>query len=125
MTQNAGVVEVEIDGADAGGELVRAALGDLIFYLRDVPGVRVSTASQPVPGSKGVATDLIIAAGTSGAISALVEVFHLWLRRDKRRALTITQRLGGDGLVTKIEGENISLDSIEAAVKAVWGTGQE
>ncbi|MGH3826446.1 MAG: effector-associated constant component EACC1 [Pseudonocardiaceae bacterium] len=57
--------------------------------LREAAG-SVSRRRIPEPGAKGAAGEVILALGSAGAVTAAVECFRAWLRRDKTRTLTVT-----------------------------------
>ena len=47
-------------------------------------------ASRPAPGQKGVLTDVLIPLGSSGALTATVEVFKAWLaKRPTHRTIDV------------------------------------
>jgi len=71
----------------------------------------------PVSGQKGGVVEIIIALGSAGAISAAIEVFKMWLGKDKSRGLTVTKVVNGVKTSTRIVGDNISNEIILEALK--------
>ena len=70
----------------------------------------------PVPGRKGGAEAIILALGTSGAVSAAVTVFRAWLSRSADRKLTIRGRVDGREIDLRIDGRNVTERSLLAAL---------
>jgi hypothetical protein len=78
----------------------------------------------PVPGRKGGGETIILALGSAGAISAMVEVIKAWLSRDRSRSLEITSHVEGHGRRTiTIHGEQVSDAAIREAVQGLVGSG--
>ncbi|PTA42833.1 hypothetical protein C8054_28605 [Micromonospora sp. RP3T] len=68
--------------------------------------------------TKGWLSELAADAGTPAAVAGLVRVIHLWLKRDRRRSLTLTRP---DGTQVRIEGEAISEATVRDAVARALG----
>lgn len=113
-------VAVNIDGAEEGDEVTRIAREELLQDLQDAAQVGVKEVADAHTGAKGAATDLILAAGTSGGITALVRIFQLWLSRDRYRSLIIKRLVNGQEHVIEIRGDNLSAANVEQAVDAIW-----
>jgi len=71
----------------------------------------------PVAGQKGGLVEIIVALGSAGALTAAVEVFKLWLSRDKTRSIDITTKTGDVEKKITITGENISKELLAQALK--------
>lgn len=71
----------------------------------------------PVAGQKGGLVEIIVALGSAGAVTAAVEVFKLWLGRDKTRSIDITTKTGDVEKKITITGENISKELLAQALK--------
>jgi hypothetical protein len=77
-------------------------------------------AGESEPGKKGIdASQIIIALGSAGAITAAVEVFKAWLGRDKKRSIRIKNTK--DELT--ITGDNISEQLLSKALDV--GAGRQ
>ncbi|MGH3869033.1 MAG: effector-associated constant component EACC1 [Pseudonocardiaceae bacterium] len=87
--------------------------------LREAAG-SVSRRRIPEPGAKGAVGEVILALGSAGAVTAAVECFRAWLRRDKTRSLTVTWADGeGAARTTTVTGENIDQASFQALAEAI------
>ena len=71
----------------------------------------------PVAEQKGGLVEIIVALGSAGAVTAVVEVFKLWLSRDKTRSIDITTKTGDVEKKITITGENISKELLAQALK--------
>jgi hypothetical protein len=80
--------------------------------------------SSPAGGTKGSVEAIILALGSAGAMTALVEVIKAWLGRDGSRRLTITtvDEAHRRRSIT-IQGDKIAEATIREAVRAVAGVG--
>jgi hypothetical protein len=91
--------------------------------LEDAAGT-VRRESVPALGQKGGGETIILALGSAGAISAMVEVIKAWLSRDRSRSLEITTLTDGHGGRTiTVHGEQVSDATIREAVKGLVGSG--
>lgn len=109
-------LQVELDGIRSDHPAAEGAYAELLQDLHSVRSIQAEERAVPVAGSKGVATDVIIGLGSSGAIVSLVNVFRLWLQRDRRRSLRIVRGEGANREVISIEGDNVSVDLIQKAL---------
>lgn len=111
----------EMIGLDADHPVVLSAVAELMEDARDVDGLSLTEVDQAsMPGHKGAVTDLVIALGGPSVIAGAVRVFHLWLRRDKLRSLTLVRKRDGEpDLVVALHGENISEEVIKDALNQV------
>lgn len=75
----------------------------------------------PVPGQKGGAEAIILALGTSGAITAAVAIFKAWLGRASDRAIRMKAKVGDRTVEIELSGANIS----EATLRAALGMARE
>jgi hypothetical protein len=77
-----------------------------------------------VPGKKGGGETIILALGSAGAISAMVEIIKAWLGRDRDRSLEITTVDQGSGRRTiTIHGEQVDDATLREAVRGLVGSG--
>lgn len=119
-------VEARVLGLYMDHPSVQAAINELKTDLRDAPSsVDVREAALPDKGTKGSISDIIIAMGTPAGIAGVARIFHLWLSRDKHRSLLLTHRSGGRETVIEIDGENVSAETVDQAVRAMWGEQSE
>lgn len=73
---------------------------ELLMGLRDaVPSTQ--QLHEPVPGTKGIAGDILVPLISAGALTGVVEVLRTWLGRDDGRAIRV--RFGDEGDVQEIE----------------------
>jgi hypothetical protein len=70
----------------------------------------------PVPGQKGGAEAIILALGTSGALTAAVAVFKAWLGRATDRAIRMKAKVGDRTVEIELSGSNISESTLRAAL---------
>jgi len=85
----------------------------LVKDLRE-EGIDARTVDRPDPDAldKGPAAEIILALGTSGAVSAAVTMFQAWLARDKTRFIEIVRRRE-DGSETSV---TLRADNFDAKV---------
>lgn len=73
---------------------------------------------RPVEGTKGTIDQLIIALGSAGAFSAVVDCFRAWLGRDRDRRIDVRWNDNGvEGSVT-LTGEAVDVETIREIAKA-------
>jgi Effector Associated Constant Component 1 len=105
----------------------REQVGAFYRELRsEVGDVRTETA--PEAGAKGATTDIILALGSSGALTAAVTMFKSWLDRDKSRALDIEWTDGDQRRTLSIRGTDVGEHTFDELVRAagrreLGGTG--
>ena len=61
------------------------------------------------PGTKGTVDELIVALGSSGVLTAVVECFRAWLQRDKSRSIDV--RWDEDGVERHVTFSGQNLDA--------------
>jgi NADPH-dependent glutamate synthase beta subunit-like oxidoreductase len=90
----------------------------LYAALREEAGA-VLQRGVPEPGAKGAVDTVVLALGSSGALTAAVACFRAWLARDKTRTLTVawTDDTGDEQTVT-VTGDNIDRASFQALAEA-------
>lgn len=65
---------------------------------------------------------VLMLGGPTAVLGSAVRVFHLWLKRDRRRSLTlIADRGDGNPIVIEIQGEAISEQTVNDAVQKLAG----
>lgn len=73
-------------------------------------------------GTKGGAAAIILALGTSGAVTAAVQIFVAWLKRDKDRSVTLTVTdASGRKKKLSVTGKNVTEDLLRDGLKAGAG----
>lgn len=70
----------------------------------------------PVPGQKGGAEAIILALGTSGALTAAVTIFKAWLGRAADRTIKMKARVGDRVVEVELSGTNISESTLRSAL---------
>ena len=70
----------------------------------------------PVPGKKGGIEEIILALGTSGAITAAISIFRAWLARSADRTIEIEGKVGGRQVKLKLTGQNIDEKTLRMAL---------
>lgn len=110
------VVEPHNDDYDPADERWRAQVGG--FY-REL-GARVDTYRRGrfSPGTKGTVDEVILALGSSGALTAAVECFRAWLQRDKSRRIDV--RWDEDGVERHVtfSGDNVDSATVKEIARA-------
>lgn len=96
----------------------RAQVVALRTALRDAGVDDVRREEIPSPGHKAGVEMLIVALGSSGAITAAVEVIRAWLVRDQSRVLKVTYRDGDRRVSVQVDGTTVSDDTIKGALQS-------
>lgn len=74
-------------------------------------GAAIGVVSTPMAGTKGdVVVAVILALGSSGALTAAVEVLKAWLARDRTRSLSILVQDGESRRQLVIRGSDLDRD---------------
>jgi Effector Associated Constant Component 1 len=111
------VVEPRSERFDEADSRWSEQVGALYRELRQELG-DVRREREPVAGAKGATTDIILALGSSGAITAAVTMFKAWLARDKTRALELEWTEGGQSRKLSIRGTDVGEDTFDELVRA-------
>jgi hypothetical protein len=111
------VVEPRSERFDEADSRWSDQVGALYRELRQELG-DVRREREPVAGAKGATTDIILALGSSGAITAAVTMFKAWLARDKTRALELEWTEGGQSRKLSIRGTDVGEDTFDELVRA-------
>jgi hypothetical protein len=114
------VIEPRSERFDAGDARWREQVSALYRDLRDEVGV-VRRESTPIPGAKGATTDIILALGSSGALTAAVTMFKAWLERDRTRVLELEWTEGDQPRRLSIRGTDIDDETFDELVRAAGG----
>jgi Effector Associated Constant Component 1 len=89
--------------------------------------VDVERRSAPVEGTKGTLDELVVALGTAGAFTAIVECLRAWLGRDRSRRVDVRWNENGKQRYVTLTGDAIDVDSVREIAKAaahrVGGSG--
>jgi hypothetical protein len=127
MSVNAGIVVKPVSMRyDEDDDRWRDQVADLVGELRFEGAVAVPRQT-PVPGTKGITAEIILALGSAGVFSAVVETLRVWLSRDKTRSLelTYTNARGETGRVVMTAtnaGSDIMAPILEAAARQIGGS---
>jgi hypothetical protein len=68
----------------------RDQVADLVHTLRVHTDDALTIEKHAVPGTKGAVSELILALGTSGMVTASIEVIRMWLARDRTRTVDVS-----------------------------------
>jgi hypothetical protein len=88
--------------------------------LRDEDGT-LQERETPMAGTKGGVPELVLALGTSGAISAAVVAFKAWLAQGRSREIRIQRREGGKTTEVSITGVGLNEKHFVEQIEAVLG----
>jgi hypothetical protein len=84
----------------------RGEVGSLVRALeQEVPVEQQATAAE---GKKFGVVELIAVLGSAGAISAALQAFQAWLKRDRSRRLTLRWDIDGQPGCIELDGEAAS-----------------
>jgi hypothetical protein len=111
------VVEPRSQRFDEADARWREQVGALYHELRQELG-DVRREREPVAGAKGATTDIILALGSSGAITAAVTMFKAWLARDKTRVLELEWTDGDRPRKLSIRGTDLDEDTFDELVRS-------
>ena len=110
------VVEPRSDDYDEADDRWRAQVGTLYEELAD----RADTyrRGSSVPGTKGTVDQVILALGSSGALTAAVECFRAWLQRDKSRSIDVRWDEAGVERHVTFSGDNVDTATVKEIARA-------
>lgn len=81
--------------------------------------VGLDSTAQTTPGTKGSADELIVALGTSGAITAVVELVRAFLARDRTRSVEMTWTdATGQERTARATADGAAADTLRPVVEA-------
>ena len=111
------------DDYDPDDDRWRDQVGALIGELRGQ--LEVEQRSTSVDGTKGGVDELIVALGSAGAFTAVVECLRAWLRRDRNRCIDVRWDDDGTEHFVTLTGAAIDRESVQeiagAAARRVGG----
>ena len=110
------VVEPRSDDYEAADDRWRVQVGT--FYRELADRVDTYRRGRSVPGTKGTVDEVILALGSSGALTAAVECFRAWLQRDKSRRIDV--RWDEDGVERHVtfSGDNVDAATVKEIARA-------
>jgi len=110
------VVEPRSDDYEAADDRWRVQVGT--FYQELADRVDTYRRGRSVPGTKGTVDELILALGSSGALTAAVECFRAWLQRDKSRRIDV--RWDEEGVERRVtfSGDNVDTATVKEIARA-------
>ncbi len=110
------VIEPRSDDYDAADDRWRAQVGTL---QRDLAAhVETFQRSRSEPGAKGTVDEVILALGSSGALTAAVELFRAWLQRDKSRSIEVRWDEEGVERHVTFSGDNVDPATVREIARA-------
>lgn len=110
------VVEPHNDTYDPDDDRWRAQVAAFATELDGV--VDTERRAQPVAGTKGAVTEVIIALGSAGAFTATVECLRAWLGRDRGRRVDLRWDEDGVERSMTLTGEAIDSQTLREIAKA-------
>ena len=86
-----------------------------------------------VPGAKGAIDELIVALGSAGAFTAMVECFRAWLGRDRSRRIEVRWDVDGTERHVTFCGDAVDAETVREVARAAaarvggqgWPVGTE
>ncbi|WP_433064099.1 effector-associated constant component EACC1 [Dactylosporangium sp. CS-033363] len=105
-------VEPGISGVERDHPARQSAAADLEANLRDARYLLRGPLRPPLTGEKGWAHELGLSLGSAGAVAGVVQVIHLWFKRDRRRSIEIVTQLD-DTVVNRV---TVTGDTVSEAV---------
>jgi len=111
---------VTSDALPSSDQRWRNQVDALLADLKRTAG-EVRQEITPVNGQKGGAQAIILALGSSGAITAALAVFRAWLSRSADRSIEIEGKIDGREVKLKLTGRNIDETTIRQALKLAGG----
>jgi hypothetical protein len=76
---------------------------------------------RPVEGAKGTIDQLIVALGSAGVFSAVVDCWRAWLGRDRDRRIDLSWDENGVERRVTLTGEAVDVETIREIAKAAVG----
>lgn len=111
-------IEAGTDKFDPDDARWRSQVADLVTSLQQgVGGVRHERTT--VPGAKGGTAEIILALGTSGAVTAAFNYLKAWLDRDRTRSLDISYSVDGREEKVTLKGDGIGAGTVDALAQAM------
>ncbi|WP_369173510.1 hypothetical protein AB5J49_38615 [Streptomyces sp. R28] len=107
------------DRFDTDDERWLKQVADLMDALREDAGP-VSQREIPEPDTKGASSEVILALGSTATLTAAVQCFRAWLKRDKSRSLTVTWTDDtGTQQTATVTGDRVDEASLQALAEAI------
>jgi hypothetical protein len=110
------VVEPRSDDYDAADDRWRAQVGT--FHQELASQVDTFQRGRSAPGTKGTIDEVIVALGSSGALTAAVECFRAWLQRDKSRRIDVRWDEEGVERHVTFSGDNVDAATVKEIARA-------
>jgi hypothetical protein len=110
------VVEPRSDDYDAADDRWRAQVSTLHQEL--AAQVDTFQRGRAASGAKGTVDELILALGSSGALTAAVECFRAWLQRDKSRSIDVRWDEEGVERHVMFSGDNVDVATVKEIARA-------
>jgi len=124
-------VEAHNDDYDPDDDRWRDQLAGLYTDLR--AQVDIVNRGRPAEGTKGAVDQLIIALGSAGAFTCMMECFRAWLKRDRNRRIDLRWNENGEERYLTVTGETVDAETVQEIAKAAvrrvggqpWQAGTE
>jgi hypothetical protein len=81
--------------------------------------VDVDRRGTQTEGAKGTLDELVVALGSAGAFTAMVECVRAWLGRDRSRRIDVRWQENGEEHYVTLSGDAIDVASVRAIAQAV------
>jgi len=110
------VVEPRSEGYSPDDDRWRAQ----VVSLRQELQAQVDTTERGrlVPGTKGTVAELVVALGSAGAFTAMVDCFRAWLSRDKHRRIDVRWDEDGVERYVTFTGDAVDADTVREVARA-------
>ena len=91
-----------------------------VVSLRQELQAQVDTTEHGrlVPGTKGTIAELVVALGSAGAFTAMVDCFRAWLSRDKHRRIDVRWDEDGVERYVTFTGDAVDADTVREVARA-------
>jgi membrane-associated two-gene conflict system component 1 (EACC1) len=91
-----------------------------VATLRRELQARVDTVDRGrlVPGTKGAIDELMVALGSAGAFTAMVECIRAWLERDKSRRIEVRWDENGVERFVTFQGDAVDSETVREIARA-------
>jgi Effector Associated Constant Component 1 len=94
------------------------------LYTGLVAEVDTVQRERTVAGAKGAVDQLIVALGSSGALTAAVECFRAWLGRDRARRIDVRWDENGTEHFVTLTGEAVDAETVREIAGALARRGE-
>ena len=93
-------------------------VGEFVVELNEEVG-GVERLTEPVRGTKGSASHIVLSLGSAGVLTAAVEFLKAWLGRDQTRSLKVTWTADGGLQSVELSGTDLNKDVVDGVQQAL------